>query len=611
MNSKKVITELRKLSKKNNDIEKMIVYSYIKMAQIEYADSKLLANYFIDANLEMCNSAYILFSKQSITLSMEDLVELFEHLISESDKKENGIVYTPLTIRQYIIQNSIHGNIVPTFLDPTCGCGAFLVTVANELHKKYNLSYREIYTQKLFGVDLDKNAIRKSKLLLELLACSNGEYEECGFNLICANMLDPQTTKKLKKLVPKNFDCVIGNPPYVRHRNISERSKQFLNNWKTSAVGNVDLYMPFFEIGISLLSKDGVLGFITPNSFIQSVNGRKLRSYLIDNNYPIEIIDFRDVQIFKGVTSYTCITHIRTNVHSSSIQYVRLNDENTLFDHHFSNYNSSLFHDGKPWRIREASIDSVIEKLENTGTKLSHWKIRNGLATLKNDIFFFKPDYEDETYFYRTYQQKKFAIEKEICIKVAKPNIIKNETELSENIEQAIFPYEINGNCSIIEEQELAKRFPKTYKFLSVHRNDLDNRDKGNGDYPAWYAYGRTQGMNNFGKKLLLPYIAGKPIAVLSLDERLLFYCGYAIISDDEEELRVLKCFLESDAFWYYIFHTSKPYSKGYMAFAKNYIINFSIPNLSKQEIDFLLSCNSKDKMNAWIWNKYGIEKIV
>ena len=113
--------------------------------------------------------------------------------------------------------------------------------------------------------------------------------------------------------------------------------------------------------------------------------------------------------------------------------------------------------------------------------------------------------------------------------------------------------------------------------------------------------------MNNFGKKLLIPYIADEPIAVLSLEENLLFYCGYALISDDEQELRVLKCFLESDAFWYYIYYTSKPYSKGYMAFAKNYIINFSIPSVSKEEVQYLLSNPPKDELNKWIWRKYGI----
>ncbi|MDE6593927.1 MAG: hypothetical protein K2K57_12825, partial [Oscillospiraceae bacterium] len=66
--------------------------------------------------------------------------------------------------------------------------------------------------------------------------------------------------------------------------------------------------------------------------------------------------------------------------------------------------------------------------------------------------------------------------------------------------------------------------------------------------------------------------------------------------------------FLESEAFWYYIFHTSKPYSKGYMAFAKNYIVNFTIPDLSKNEKEYLLTPHSHNELDMFVWKKYGIQ---
>ena len=158
--------------------------------------------------------------------------------------------------------------------------------------------------------------------------------------------------------------------------------------------------------------------------------------------------------------------------------------------------------------------------------------------------------------------------------------------------------------------EELKEKFPCTYKFFVKYKAILNQRDKGKANYPTWYAYGRTQGMNNFGKKLLIPYISDKPTAVLSLEEKMLFYCGYALISDDEKELMVLKRFLESDAFWYYIYHTSKPYSKGYMSLAKNYLINFTIPSITDKEKQYLLSTGpSVKEINEWIWKKYGVEK--
>lgn len=216
---------------------------------------------------------------------------------------------------------------------------------------------------------------------------------------------------------------------------------------------------------------------------------------------------------------------------------------------------------------------------------------------------------KNETYYYRSYNGKEYPVEKDICIPIVKPNIIKNEQDLNGKTEIAIFPYSRNGSTfSIIEETTFMSRYPLAYSLLREYKPELDARDKGHGHYPAWYAYGRTQGMNNFGKKLLIPYISDTPTAVLSTNENLLFYCGYALFSDSEDELRILKAFLESDAFWFYIFHTSKPYAKGFMAFAKNYIVNFCIPYLSDFEIQYILSDPPHKELNAFIWKKYDIE---
>ena len=186
---------------------------------------------------------------------------------------------------------------------------------------------------------------------------------------------------------------------------------------------------------------------------------------------------------------------------------------------------------------------------------------------------------------------------------------MKSEDDLPSAIEKAIFPYTIDENqYVIISENTIADLYPHTYSFLLSVKSILDQRDKGKGKYPAWYAYGRMQGVYNSGKKLLLPYISGQPIAVISKDEQLLFYCGYAIFLDNEEDLYILKRFLESAVFWFYILHTSKPYSKGYMSLAKNYIKSFSIPAITEEQKKYVLSNPPKDELDDWIAGLYGIK---
>ena len=608
MDAKNIIKTLSVYSKKTTDIERMIIYAFIKKESISYNNSKILYEYISGLNPELKEKTVEVFDKLKNSLSLDCLVELFEQIIPNDIKKKKGIVYTPDKIKEYIVEQVCQTESAPNVIDPSCGCGAFLVTAAQYIHRKFGLSYTEIISKKIYGIDIDEESIQKAKILLELIACANGEYKPKTFNFICDNALKPETISKALEWQSGGFDCVIGNPPYVRFRNMTDDSKGLLCNWDSANAGIVDLYMPFFEVGLSLLKKGGILSYITPNSYIQAVNGRELRKYLINQNHSIAIVDFRDAQVFKNVTSYTCVTTVDTSKMGNIIKYVRINNVDTLENHNYSEYRTELFPDGTPWRMRKNDIDAIIEKLETSGTPLSNWKIRNGLATLKNDIYFFTPSKEDDKYYYRICNGVEYKIERSICIKVAKPNIIKDEQDLINKTEIAIFPYLLKNNTFIvIDEREMSSTYPGTYKFFVSQKNILQQRDKGKGNYPEWYAYGRTQGMNNFGKKLLIPYISCEPIAVLSLDEKLLFYCGYALISDDEQELKILKHFLESDAFWYYIYHTSKPYSKGYMAFAKNYIVNFSIPELSKDEKDYLLSNPLKEEVNLWIWEKYGI----
>ena len=606
MKIKQLVNKLLKISNDVTSIEKALIYSFADTSAINTNKSHWLKSYLSDVNTAVISRVNQVLGKE---LSLNELISIFEMLVPQSEKKEKGVVYTPEIITDYIVKNTLNCDSIPTVLDPSCGCGAFLVAAAEYMHEKYSVSYSDIVSSYLYGVDVDSNAIDRVKSLLSLVVLLHEEEEKCDFNFICADTLDKKTFSRLQKICKNGFDCVIGNPPYVRNKNMNDNTKSFLSNWVSSSVGNVDLYIPFFEIGIKLLSADGKLGYISPNSYLQGVNGRSLRKYFASIKHQLHIIDFRDSQIFENVTSYTCITLINKSISAETIKYFRLNYNNTLEHHTFSEYNYNDFPNGKPWRMHESSIDEVIHKLESSGTPLSNWKIRNGLATLKNDVYFFSPTNEDEIYYYRVYNGKTYKIEKNICIKVAKPNIIKSEAELRQKMEIAIFPYTHNDDTyALISEDVFQSSFPEAYKFLVEYKSLLLKRDKGHGNYPAWYAYGRTQGMNNFGQKLLIPYISGNPVAVLSLDPNVLFYCGYALFSENIEELKILKIFLESEAFWYYIFHTSKPYSKGYMAFAKNYIVNFTIPALSKNEKEYLLTPHSHNELDMFVWKKYGIQ---
>ena len=142
---------------------------------------------------------------------------------------------------------------------------------------------------------------------------------------------------------------------------------------------------------------------------------------------------------------------------------------------------------------------------------------------------------------------------------------------------------------------------------MSAYRHVLDARDKGEGDYGAWYAFGRTQAIADSGKKLLFPYMSDLPHFVYTSQKDMMIYCGYAIYNESETELLFLKRVLESSVFDYYMKNTSKPYATGYYSYAKNYVKNFGLYPFTEEQKQHILSLKTKEEVDQYIKTIYGI----
>lgn len=601
----------------------------IKKIAVDYSDQPAILNKYVVSSFAFSNKLRIesglllgyyepeLLSDKYVSIkSLEDVISVFEQAIPKVEKTINGAVYTPKYIRDYIVKQSISSkkkwrvNLDSLYYaDISCGCGAFLYTVAAYLVEKTRCSFASVLHQ-LYGFDISSLSIERAKIVLSLAAALNREVvEDADFRIFCRDSMTLQIKDYQDIFDNDGFDIIVGNPPYVRAKHLSGETKKTMMHWSVSKVGNADLYIPFFEVGLSLLNQDGVLGYITVNSFFKSVNARALRKYFHDNSYSLQIINFGEEKIFKGILAYTCIVFIEKKS-NKKVLYCKT-DSGTIKERkplHFDSIPYKALQDYSGWHLNDAKVLDNIRIIESTGQPLaSLYPVKNGIATLANDIYIFKPSREDEDYYYRMSNGREIKIEKGICRNIIKPNILKSEDDLVSAMERIIFPY--TTSFELLPEQVFNTSYPYAYKFLKSEKQELLKRDKGGAkDYPSWFAFGRTQAMSDFGVRLLFPYMTDYPHFILCEDPNTLIYCGYGIFSDSIEELRCLKRILESKVFDFYIKNTSKPYSTGYYSYAKNYIKSFGVPKLSPKQKEELQRLNSQQEIDDYVCSLYGIE---
>lgn len=601
-------------------LEQHLVYTYLKNNKLDFEKSPILSTYFQDFE----QNGQLYFDTSSLNISsIKELENYLELIIPVEDRKFNGAFFTPDYIIDFIV-NEIKPKENEANLDPSCGCGAFLVGLTDYYKRTFNKPIKEIIKENIFGSDILEYNILRAKLILTIYALQNGEIlSDSDFNLYNQDSL--RTTWKM------NFDNIVGNPPYVKFQDLTDENRNYLTKrWSTVEGGTFNLYFAFFELGYKLLKPTGKLGYITPNNYFTSLAGEALRRYFQHQKCVTRIVDFSHKKVFDAQT-YTAITFLNKK-QNEAITYDRIKEgyspETFLANANGSpNYLENL--NVKKWRLLKTDEQQNIKTIETIGKPIGKlFDICVGIATLKDEIFFIDGSKMKNGCYIRTTDNGTFEIEKEIVKPVYKISDFRTQEEVETNTRKIICPYNIkNGVATAIQENDFKEKFPKCHAYLLSEKENLLARDKGKVIFEPFYVWGRTQGLTRKGKKILNPTFSQHPRFLRVNEEEGFFTNGYGLYFREQESnslfsdfinpitllenIDVVQKILNSIVMDYYVSKTSVAIEGGYPCYQKNFIEKFTIPELSQDEIKTIRILNDPLEIDEFLIEKYQINVFV
>jgi type I restriction enzyme M protein len=252
--------------------------------------------------------------------SSDPIGDAFEVFVGSESRGRAGQFFTPRTVTDFLVK-ALHPRPGELILDPACGAGGFLASVARDFSGR-GMDARELSSlasKTFYGIDKDAYLVKLAKLHVSLL--TNGHpHLACGDSIA----LQSDSGGNLDAIQIDGFDVILTNPPFgariVAAKPEVLRTFELGRKWKESRVtgrwestteiqSQVPPQVLFVERCLSLLKVGGRLGIVLPESLLSNKSYRHVVEFLLRNS-DIQAVIGMPESLFK--TSGKGGTHTKT-----------------------------------------------------------------------------------------------------------------------------------------------------------------------------------------------------------------------------------------------------------------------------------------------------------
>lgn len=306
------------------------------------------------------------------------LATAYAILVGEKLRTERALYFTPPRLADRVIDSLVeHGASLTThhWHDPACGGAAFLVPIAQRMAAdlaKAGLpaaQQLEHIENHLSGNDLDPALLALSREFLRMAL--SDLVAAVGRDLkLQLYKGDGLTSTAIEALKPDVLAC---NPPYRKLK--AAEVERYRKAHGDVVEGQPNIYGLFINRTLHLTKQGGLVGLLTPTSFLSGQSFAKLRTKLLSHADTLHVDMLSDrTAMFINVEQETAITVLRTRVPSKVVEsHTRVSVLRP--DGEFEDVGEYLLpNSGRPWPIPRAASDSeLLQSAELTGSTLSDY----------------------------------------------------------------------------------------------------------------------------------------------------------------------------------------------------------------------------------------------